>query len=74
MLKSFRKKRDLTQKEIADKMGISQQTYQQLESKPQNATIERLFKVLRLLEVRVDLLDETEMESNGLPTQDIEQW
>ncbi|WP_144392565.1 helix-turn-helix transcriptional regulator [Pleionea sediminis] len=74
LLKSFRKKRGYTQKAIAEKLGISQQTYQQIEAKPQNVTLERLFKVLRLLDVRVDLLDEMGSASKLVSDQGSEQW
>jgi len=62
LLKSFRKKRGFTQAAIAAKLGVSQQTYQQLEAKPHHATLERLFKVLRILEVRIELQDEQEKQ------------
>jgi len=55
ILIGFRKSKGLTQKELAEKIGVSQQNYQVLEKNPQKVTVERLFKVLNLLGVKVSL-------------------
>jgi HTH-type transcriptional regulator / antitoxin HipB len=55
ILIGFRKSKGLTQKELAEKIGVSQQNYQVLEKNPQKVTVERLFKVLNLLGVKVFL-------------------
>jgi HTH-type transcriptional regulator / antitoxin HipB len=49
ILVGFRKSNNLSQKELAEKLGVSQQSYQALESNPQKATLERLFKVFALV-------------------------
>ncbi len=51
ILRGFRKARGLTQSELAKKLAITQQSYAQLEANPATASIERLFKVLAILEV-----------------------
>ena len=55
ILIGFRKSQGLSQKALAARLGVSQQTYQALEANPQKATIERLFSVLTLLGVRLSL-------------------
>jgi HTH-type transcriptional regulator/antitoxin HipB len=55
ILVGYRKSNGLSQKALAAKLGISQQTYQTLESNPQKVTIERLFNVLTLLGGRLSL-------------------
>jgi len=55
ILVGYRKSKGLSQKELAAKLGVSQQTYQTLEANPQKVTIERLFNVLMLLGVRLSL-------------------
>jgi len=57
ILRGFRKARHLTQAELAKKLGITQQSYAQLEANPASASLERLFKVLQLLEVDLVLAD-----------------
>ena len=55
ILKGFRKQKNLTQAAIAEKLGITQQSYAYFEANPATATLERLFMVLRLLDVEVSL-------------------
>jgi len=55
ILVGYRKSQGLSQKALAAKLGVSQQTYQILESNPQKVTVERLFNVLTLLDVRLSL-------------------
>lgn len=57
ILVGYRKSQGLSQKALAAKLGVSQQTYQILESNPQKVTVERLFNVLTLLDVRLSLSD-----------------
>jgi len=57
ILVGYRKSQGLSQKSLAAKLGVSQQTYQILESNPQKVTVERLFNVLTLLDVRLSLSD-----------------
>ena len=55
MLKGFRKERGLTQATIAEKLGITQQSYAYFEANPTTATLDRLFIVLRILGVEISL-------------------
>lgn len=51
ILRAYRKVHHLTQTALAEKLGISQQSYAQLEANPAKASVERLFKVLLALNV-----------------------
>jgi HTH-type transcriptional regulator/antitoxin HipB len=55
MLKGFRKLRGLTQAAMAEKLGITQQSYAYFEANPATATLERLLTVLRLLDVEISM-------------------
>ena len=69
ILVGYRKSKGLTQTDMANRLNVSQQTYQVLEARPQNVTIERLFKVLNILEVKLCLSQQQVQTSNStLPT------
>jgi HTH-type transcriptional regulator/antitoxin HipB len=53
ILLGFRKSAGLTQAAVAGLLGITQQSYAQLEANPASASVERLFKVMRLLNVEL---------------------
>ncbi len=72
ILVGFRKSNGLSQKALAEKLGISQQSYQTLESSPQKATIERLFKVFSILGIKLQFIDNTKSPSEN--TRDQEQY
>jgi HTH-type transcriptional regulator/antitoxin HipB len=55
VLKGFRKEKGLTQAAIAERLGISQQSYAYFEANPATATLERLYMVLRILDVEISL-------------------
>ena len=55
ILQGFRKAAGLTQAAMASHLGVTQQTYAQLEANPATVSVERLFKVLRVLEVDLKL-------------------
>jgi len=55
LLKGFRKARGLTQAVLAEKLGITQQSYAYFEANAATATLDRLFMVLRLLGVEIAL-------------------
>jgi HTH-type transcriptional regulator / antitoxin HipB len=55
VLKAFRKEKGLTQAAMAEKLGITQQSYAYFEANPATATLARLFTVLRLLNVDISL-------------------
>ncbi|MDP2561395.1 helix-turn-helix transcriptional regulator [Psychrobium sp. 1_MG-2023] len=61
ILIGFRKSHGLSQKALAEKLGISQQSYQALESAPQKVTLERLYKVLNVLSVKLQFVDNKEI-------------
>ena len=54
-IRAFRKQKGVTQVDMAQKLGISQQAYARFEGNPQLATLERLFLVLRILDVNISL-------------------
>ena len=62
ILVGFRKTHELSQTAMADKLGVSQQTYQVLESKPHKVTIDRLLRVLSILGVKLVLSDQVTPE------------
>ncbi|WP_233857812.1 helix-turn-helix transcriptional regulator [Paraburkholderia sp. HD33-4] len=55
ILQGFRKTAGLTQAAMAAHLGVTQQTYAQLEANPAAVSIERLFRVLRVLQVDLKL-------------------
>jgi transcriptional regulator with XRE-family HTH domain len=54
ILQGFRKSNGLTQAQLAQRLGISQQSYAKLEADPTKASFERLFTILQIL--RVDFI------------------
>jgi len=73
ILVGFRKSNGLSQKALAEKLGISQQSYQALESAPQKVTIERLFKVLSILDIKLQLVEKNKPLKNSLPNNELSQ-
>lgn len=59
ILKAFRKASGLSQADMAEKLGITQQSYAYFESHPVKAPLERVFLVLRLLGVDLVLSQST---------------
>jgi HTH-type transcriptional regulator / antitoxin HipB len=55
ILQGFRKAAGLTQAMVAAQLGVTQQTYAQLEANPAAVSMERLFKVFRVLGVDIAL-------------------
>lgn len=66
LLKGFRKTQGLTQSAMAERLGITQQSYAHFEANPSSATVERLFMVLRLLGVEITL-DQADLPSGAIP-------
>ncbi|HDS5592610.1 helix-turn-helix transcriptional regulator [Enterobacter hormaechei] len=62
MLLGFRKVKGLTQKNVAERLGVTQQTYARLEADPASASIERLFRVFAVLGVEIVLSSVTSSE------------
>ncbi|MDN7859896.1 helix-turn-helix transcriptional regulator [Burkholderia cepacia] len=63
ILVGFRKSAGLTQAQLAARLGVTQQSYAQLEANPSAVSIERLFKVLNTLGVRMTLALGTQDDS-----------
>jgi HTH-type transcriptional regulator/antitoxin HipB len=59
ILKGCRRAAGLTQAALAEKLGITQQSYAQIEANPASTSMERLFRVLRVLHVDLVLSDDT---------------
>ncbi|MBM2770906.1 helix-turn-helix domain-containing protein [Burkholderia anthina] len=55
ILVGFRKSAGFTQAQLAARLGVTQQSYAQLEANPSAVSIDRLFKVLNVLGVRLML-------------------
>ena len=68
VLKGFRKEKRLTQAAMAEKLGITQQSYAYFEANPAIATLERLFMVLRMLDVEISLDQPSSVTSKGAPS------
>ena len=59
LLIGFRKANGLTQKDLSERLGVTQQTYSRLEANPASASIERLFKVFSILGVKISFSSTT---------------
>lgn len=66
VLKGFRKEKGLTQAAIAERLGISQQSYAYFEANPASATLERLYTVLRILDVEISLNPSSSAAHKGM--------
>ncbi|PRC94401.1 helix-turn-helix transcriptional regulator [Solimicrobium silvestre] len=55
VLQGFRKAAGLTQAAMASQLGITQQSYAQIEANPAVSSMERLYKILRILNVELIL-------------------
>jgi HTH-type transcriptional regulator / antitoxin HipB len=54
IIQGFRKRAGLTQAGMAEKLGITQQSYAQIESNLHATSVERLYTILRLLGVELN--------------------
>ncbi|SAL65926.1 XRE family transcriptional regulator [Caballeronia terrestris] len=70
ILLGFRKAAGLTQAAMAAHLGVTQQTYAQLEANPAAVSVERLFKVMRVLGVNLMLTRTAENAGNVVYPQD----
>jgi transcriptional regulator with XRE-family HTH domain len=52
-IRLLREARGFSQKQIADKLGITQQAYSNLEKKPEKATLQRLREIANILQVEL---------------------
>ncbi|MET3107943.1 HTH-type transcriptional regulator/antitoxin HipB [Oxalobacteraceae bacterium GrIS 2.11] len=71
ILQGCRKKANLTQTDVAELLGITQQSYAQIEANPASTSVERLYKIMRLLNVELVLnyLSSEPTAVNTRPTQ-----
>lgn len=53
LLVGFRKANGLTQKDVSERLGVTQQTYARLELNPASASLERLFRVFNVLGIEM---------------------
>jgi HTH-type transcriptional regulator / antitoxin HipB len=75
ILQGFRKSAGFTQAMMAEQLGVTQQTYAQLEANPAAASLDRLFKVLRVLNVELSLsTSEEKAGRTAAKTQKREDW
>ena len=56
LVQGFRKRAGLTQAAMAEKLGITQQSYAQIESNLGSTSVERLYTIMRLLDVQLSFL------------------
>ncbi|MBW4201882.1 helix-turn-helix domain-containing protein [Enterobacter cloacae subsp. cloacae] len=70
ILIGFRKVNGLTQKEISQRLGVTQQAYARLESSPASASFERLFRVFAALGIELTL--SSLQHSTPAPSGDVE--
>jgi len=68
ILKGFRKVKGLTQAAMAERLGITQQSYAHFEANPATATMERLYFVLRLLDVEIGLSETSQAGGTRMTT------
>ena len=55
VLIGFRKANGLTQRDVSERLGVTQQTYARLEANPASVGFERLFRVFSVLGVEIVL-------------------
>ncbi|CAB3738644.1 helix-turn-helix domain-containing protein [Achromobacter kerstersii] len=65
MLRAFRKQAGLTQGEVAERLGLRQQTYSTLERNAETVSAGRLMKVLAVLGVDLVLHQREPADSSG---------
>lgn len=68
ILRGFRKQRQLTQAALAAQLGMSQQSYAQIEANPAVVSVERLVRVLQALQVGLVLAP----KDAGLPAAEVD--
>ena len=65
ILKAFRKSKGMSQIELSQKLGVSQQALSLLEASPHRASFERLLSVLASLDVEVILREKGSLENQA---------
>jgi putative transcriptional regulator len=64
-LKVFRAMYDLTQKDLAEKVGVTRQTINAIEKRKYNPSLELTFKLAKLFEVKIEDIFIYEDERDG---------
>lgn len=68
ILQGFRKAAGLTQAALAARLGVTQQTYARLEADPAAISVERFFRVLRVLGIELTMTqDDAELTKAHAP-------
>lgn len=62
LLLGFRKRKGLTQADVAGLLGVTQQSYAKIEANPAVTSVERLFTILRLLGSEIVLIERADQE------------
>lgn len=57
MLKSLRNERGLTQKQLGEKLGVSQRMVAQIEAYPEKSRFERILQILSILDAELIIRD-----------------
>lgn len=63
LVQGFRRKSGLTQAAMAEQLGVSQQAYAQIESNLSSTSVERLYTILRLLNIDINLTSQTGVQA-----------
>ena len=75
LFQAFRKRQNLTQAELATRLGVGQQTVSQLERHPNKATLERLLRALAAMDVEMVLVSKSsQTPSPDAPNAAGEKW
>ena len=75
LFQAFRKKQNLTQAQLATRLGVGQQTVSQLERHPNKATLERLLRALAAMDVEMVLTNKSPSKKTpDMPTTTRETW
>lgn len=72
LLKNQRKKLNLTQKEVGERVGIKQKTISALENNAENMKLNTLFRVLSALETEMNLIPHSNQIDH--PSEWQEEW
>jgi len=64
LLKSLRNQRGLTQKQLGEKLGVSQRMVAQIEAHPEKTRFERILQILSILDADLIVRERDNKESN----------
>lgn len=65
LVQGFRRKSGLTQAAMAEQLGVSQQAYAQIESNLSSTSVERLYTILRLLNVDINFTTQAGVQATA---------